>query len=221
VHSETAARRLRDLILDGRYPPGARLTEVEAATTLSMSRTPVREALQALAADGLVRPTGRGVVVVALAEDDLREAYQVRAALEALTAELAAQRQRAGQLAPAELAALRADADAAAQTTAAGRLAEAVRHNRRFHRRIAELAGNGIALSTLDRLWDRIQVSTMDSLGPPARAGHVSEQHERILRAIIAGRPDDAGAAARRHVLDTAEATTETQDNGKRERKER
>jgi DNA-binding GntR family transcriptional regulator len=212
VHSETAAKQLRELILDGRYPPGARLTEVEAAAALSMSRTPVREALQALAADGLVRPTGRGVVVVALAEDDLREAYQVRAALEALTAELAARRQQAGQLAPADLAALRADADAAAETTAAGRLAEAVRHNRRFHRRIAELAGNRIALSTLDRLWDRIQVSTMDSLGPPARAAHVAEQHQRVLKAIIAGRPDDAGAAARRHVLDTAETTAKTQE---------
>jgi DNA-binding GntR family transcriptional regulator len=207
MHSETATRQLRALILDGRYPPGSRLTEVEAATALSMSRTPVREALQALAADGLVRPTGRGVVVVALAEDDLREAYQVRAALEALTAELAAQRQAAGRLAPAELAALREDADAAAEATAAGRLAEGVRHNRRFHRRIAELAGNRIALSTLDRLWDRIQVSTMDSLLAPQRTPHVADQHVQLLAAIVDGRAEDAAGAARRHVLDTAEAS--------------
>jgi DNA-binding GntR family transcriptional regulator len=206
VQTETATRRLRELILDGTYPPGSRLTEMEAAATLAMSRTPVREALQALAADGLVRPTGRGVVVMAMAEHDLREAYQVRAALEALTAELAAQRQRTGHLAPADLAALRQDAKAAAEATAAGRLDEAVRHNRRFHRRIAELAGNTIALATLDRLWDQIQVSTMHSLVPAARTAHVADQHEQLLAAIVAGRAQDAARCARRHVLDTATA---------------
>jgi DNA-binding GntR family transcriptional regulator len=210
VQTETAARRLRELILDGSYPPGTRLSEVAAAATLAMSRTPVREALQGLAADGLVRPSGRGVVVVALAEDDLLEAYQVRAALEALTAELAAQRQRAGQLAPADLIALRRDAKAAAEATSAGRLVDAVGHNRRFHRRIAELAGNAIALAALDRLWDQIQVSTMDSLAPPARRAHVADEHEQLLAAITTGRAPDAARAARRHVLDTAGTTRPT-----------
>jgi DNA-binding GntR family transcriptional regulator len=214
VQTETAARRLRELILDGTYPPGSRLTEMEAAASLAMSRTPVREALQALAADGLVRPTGRGVVVVALAEHDLREAYLVRAALEALTAELAAHRQRTGHLAPADLAALRQDAKAAAEATAAGRLDEAVRHNRRFHRRIAELAGNTIALATLDRLWDQIQVSTMHSLAPAPRTAQVADQHEQLLAAIVAGRVQDAARCARRHVLDTAMASNVQDSEG-------
>jgi DNA-binding GntR family transcriptional regulator len=214
VQTETAARRLRELILDGTYPPGSRLTETAAASTLAMSRTPVREALQTLTADGLVRPTGRGVVVVALAENDLHEAYQVRAALEALTAELAAQRQRAGRLAPADLTSLRQDAKAAADATSAGRLDEAVRHNRRFHRRIAELAGNTIALATLDRLWDQIQVSTMRSLVPTARTAQVADQHEQLVAAIVAGRPQDAARCARRHVLDTVSATNAAEPEG-------
>src|SRR5438309_858292 len=100
VQADTARRRLRELILDGTYPVGARLTELDVAATLTMSRTPVREALRALAADGLVRPAGRGVVVAAIEGAELDEAYQVRAVLEALTAELAAGRQRTGRIAP-------------------------------------------------------------------------------------------------------------------------
>jgi DNA-binding GntR family transcriptional regulator len=163
----------------------------------------VREALRALAADGLVRTTGRGVVVVALDPGDLEDAYQVRAALEALTAETAATRQRDGRLAPADLTALRTLADVTAETTSAGRLVEAVELNRRFHRRIAELAGNRIALETLNRVWDQIQVSTLRSLKPVVRHAHVSAQHEDLLAAITDGRAQDAGRIARRHVLDT------------------
>jgi DNA-binding FadR family transcriptional regulator len=79
-------------------------------------------------------------------------------------------------------------------------------HNRRFHQRIADLAGNALAVRTLDRIWDQIQVSTMDSLTPPARPAHVSAQHKALLAAIRAGRPDDAGRLARQHAMDTVTA---------------
>jgi DNA-binding GntR family transcriptional regulator len=207
VQTDTARRRLRELILDGTYPAGTRLTELGVAAALGMSRTPVREAIRALAADGLVRPVGWGVTVVALDPADLDHAFQVRAALDGLCAELAADRQRAGRLAPADLAAVRAAADAAAQATAAGQLQEAVEDNRRFHRRIAELAGNPIALAMLDRLWDQIQVSTLQSLAAPARPAQVTAQHEQLLAAIGDGRPAEAGRIARQHALDTRTST--------------
>jgi DNA-binding GntR family transcriptional regulator len=203
VQSDTARQRLRALILDGTYPAGTRLTELGVAAVLGMSRTPVREAIRALAADGLVRPTGWGVAVAALGPSDLDHAYQVRAALEGLTAELAADRQRTGRIAPADLASVRAAASDAAQATAAGRLQEAVEHNRRFHQRIAELAGNPIALSTLDRLWDQILVSTLHSLAAPARPAQVAAQHDQLLAAIADGRGADAGRIARQHAADT------------------
>ncbi|MCK2216337.1 GntR family transcriptional regulator [Actinomadura sp. ATCC 31491] len=207
MQTDLACSRLRELILDGVYPPGSRLTETEVAATLHTSRTPVREALRALAADGLVRPAGRGVVVVALEEGDLDEAYQVRAALEALTAELAAVRQREGRIAPADLRELHDVAARTATATAEGRLTDAVPLNRRFHRTIAELAANALALRTLERVWDQIQVSTLRSLAPPARHAHVSAQHEDLLAAITGGRPEEAAAIARAHVLDTRVTT--------------
>ena len=203
MRTETARRRLRELILEGTYPSGTRLTELEVAAALGMSRTPVREALRALAADGLVRPAGWGVTVVALDPADLDHAYQVRAALEGLCAELAAARQRAGRIAPADLASIRAAATDAAQATAAGHLQSAVEHNRRFHQRIAELAGNPVALSTLDRLWDQILVSTLHSLAAPARPAQVTAQHDQLLAAIGDGRIQAAGRIARQHALDT------------------
>jgi DNA-binding GntR family transcriptional regulator len=172
-----------------------------------MSRTPVREAIRALAADGLVRPTGWGVAVTALDPSDLDHAYRVRAVLEGLTAELAADRQRAGRIAPADLASVRAAADDAAAATAAAQLREAVEHNRSFHQRIAELAGNPIALSTLDRLWDQILVSTLQSLAAPARPAQVAAQHDQLLAAIADGRVVEAGRIARQHALDTRAST--------------
>ncbi|GAA2781776.1 GntR family transcriptional regulator [Kitasatospora paracochleata] len=203
MRTESAHQRLRELILDGGYPPGSRLTELDVAAALEVSRTPVREAFRSLAADGLVVAAGRGVRVVELDAGELAHCYRVRAALEGLTGELAAARQRAGRLAPAELTDLERLADRTHEATAAGRLTEAVRLNRAFHRRVAELAANPVALHSLDRLWDRIQVSTRTSLRVPGRTDLVDAQHRALLTAIAAGDPVAAAEAARRHVLDT------------------
>lgn len=201
--TESARRRLRDLILDGAYAPGQRLTETEVAQSLAMSRTPVREAFRALVADGLVHSAGRGVQVVALDGTALRHCYEVRAALEALTAELAARRQAAGRIAPADLAELTREAERTEEATLAGRYAQAVAYNRRFHCRIAELAGNPVAAASLDRLWDRIVVSTRATLDPPHRPAQVNAQHRDLLAAIRDGRAADAAAIARLHLQDT------------------
>ncbi|MBY8877746.1 GntR family transcriptional regulator [Actinacidiphila acidipaludis] len=202
-HTDSARARLRNLIVAGAYAPGQRLTETEVAESLEMSRTPVREAFRALVSDGLVRSAGRGVQVVALDAAALRDAYQVRAALEALTAELAAVRQAQGRIAPADLAALVGDAEEAESATLAGEFERAVGHNRRFHTRIAELAANPVASAALDRLWDQIVVSTRASLEPPHRPAHVNAQHRELLAAIREGRAADAAATARAHVMDT------------------
>ncbi|WP_018348162.1 GntR family transcriptional regulator [Longispora albida] len=201
MQADVAREQLRARILDGVYAPGQRLTEIETAGALAMSRTPVREAFRALAADGLVTPAGRGVQVTTLGPAELRDAYQVRAALEALTAELAAARQAAGEIAPAALAALVRDAELAEQATEAGELWQAALRNRAFHRRIAGLAANPAALAILDRLWDQILVSTRQSLTTPGRGAAAGAEHRDLLDAIRAGQPEAAARAARDHVL--------------------
>ena len=87
---ERIAQHLRSEILGNRIPPGTLLQEVPLAEQLGTSRGPIREALGALAAEGLVTITPRrGAVVTALSRDEFRDAYQVREVLEALGARLA------------------------------------------------------------------------------------------------------------------------------------
>ncbi|AIJ22908.1 GntR family transcriptional regulator [Amycolatopsis methanolica] len=203
---ETTYDRVRELIVGGAFPPGQRLTELDLSQRLDVSRTPVREALRRLESDGLVESGQRGVTVIRLSDAELREAYLVRASLEALTAELAAQRQRAGETAPAALARLTGHADDADRATRAGDLIAGVRHNREFHRHVAVLAGNSLALGFLDRVWDRILVSTQDSLTAPSRTGQVDDEHRRLVAAITAGDGPEAAALARDHVLSTLSA---------------
>jgi len=91
--STRAYRELLDEIVRGDLPPGTVLAELDLAERLGMSRTPVREALSRLVADGLVVAVGgRGLVVAAMDIDAVRELYELREALETQAARLAARR---------------------------------------------------------------------------------------------------------------------------------
>ena len=199
-------RELREMIVTGQLSAHERVSESELAQRLAVSRTPVREALQRLEGDGLVQAQGRGVRIVMLSVAQLEHVYRVRGALEALTAEVAAERQAAGQIAPAELVLLAELAAAADATTRAGDLVGAAAKNRAFHRGIAELAANPVALDALDRLWDQIQVSTRDSLRAPERIEAVDAEHRSLLGYLKAGDPTRAGQAALQHVRATLSA---------------
>ncbi|WP_166982678.1 GntR family transcriptional regulator [Paramicrobacterium fandaimingii] len=91
--SDRAYETLREEILDGTLPAGTTLTEVEQSTRLGYSRTPVREALGRLTADGLVAAaSARALVVTDVADDDITALYELREALEVSAARLAAER---------------------------------------------------------------------------------------------------------------------------------
>jgi DNA-binding GntR family transcriptional regulator len=91
--SDKAYRHLLAEIVDGTLAPGAMLAEVEQSTRLGVSRTPLREALSRLSADGLVASQpGRGVIVTEISFADITELYEVREGLEEQAARLAAQR---------------------------------------------------------------------------------------------------------------------------------
>lgn len=204
AQADLAYVQLRELVVGGSYRPGDRLAEVPLATLLSMSRTPIREALRRLEGDGLVRSTGRGVIVASLDEHHLAETYEVREALESLTAELAARRQREGRVPPADLTALHRIAKDAEVATARRAIDLAVTHNRSFHRQVAVMAANAMALTLLDRLWDQVVVSTAASLAPLRRSHEVAREHRTIIAAIERGDARRAAQAARRHVRRTA-----------------
>ena len=205
----TVYEALRAGVVDGSLIPGSgRVSESVLAQCLDVSRTPVREALQRLDAEGLVVANGRGVTARHLTTRELRDTYRTRAVLEGAAAESVAIAQASGLLRPVDLAGLRRLDKATDAATRARRFDEATDLNHRFHRRIAELADNATALALLDLLWDRIVVSTRDTLGPDRRTVQVDAEHRDIIVGIRSGEADTVRRAAIAHVLTTAELAT-------------
>ena len=93
-------QRLRQMLVEGRIAPGAKLNERELSELLNVSRTPLREAIKMLAAEGLVELLpNRGAVAVSLSEQDILDTFEVMAGLEAQSGELAAAAHHAEELA--------------------------------------------------------------------------------------------------------------------------
>ena len=101
---EQVAHRLRQMLVENRVAPGAKLNERELCEELNVSCTPLREAIKMLAAEGLVELLpNRGAIAVELSEDDVLHTFEVMAGLEAQSGELAAER-----ITDAELAEIKA-----------------------------------------------------------------------------------------------------------------
>lgn len=191
------------MIIAGEFRDTDRVTESDLAKRLSVSRTPVREALLRLEGEGLVFAQGRGVRMRYLSRPELIEVFEARAALEGLSAELAAQRQADGLLLPADLRALGELAVQTDEATRSGSLDDAIELNRAFHRKIAVLGGNEVVVRLLDSLWDQIVVSTRDGLETSERAAQVHREHEALIASITNGAPEQSRVIARDHVLST------------------
>jgi DNA-binding GntR family transcriptional regulator len=207
--SEAAYQRLRHDLAMGAYAAGQRLTEVQLSEQLGMSRTPIREALHRLQADGLVTPAGRGVVVASLPPAQLQQAYELRASLEALAAELAARRCAGGEVSPRGLQRLREAAAAVEASTDADDISGAAAANLRLHQMIAELSGNPFVADALGRISDKIAISGASNLADPAWRARVIDQHGEIVEAIAAGDAEAAARVAHAHIRDAAAVYTE------------
>lgn len=190
------------MILRGEIPPGGRVIEVHLAERLRIGRSTVREVVRHLEGHGLlVANESGGMRVVSLDADDLAATLQVRAALEALGAGMAAERVKDGATAPAAVHALAVLADAAVVATQTATGVTAVIADRNFHRAVVVLASNDPCHDALDRLWDRIIVAAPHSPARPRAL--VDREHRELLSAIAAGDAEGATAIARRHVLAT------------------
>ena len=192
--------RVRLMLLRGEVPAGGRMVELLLAERLHISHATVREVLRQLEGDGLLvaNPAG-GMRVVALGDAELTETLEVRAALEALAAELAARRVRAGDVPDGALDELDRLADAA--EAAAG--LDALVADRHLHRAVDALAGNEPCHDALTRIWDRLLVAgaQVPAAFGPARGASADREHRELLAAIAAGDEAEAAATARRHVL--------------------
>src|SRR5438445_680311 len=208
TNSDHAYAMLRRAIVVGRYRPGDRLTEIALTVELGMSRTPVREAIRRLQADGLIVIGHRGALVRRLSVLEVSSLYQVRAALEALTAELAARAQLEGRVSARDMREL-VDRQLLFERAVRERsVTRMVQANLAIHQYIAGLADNPFAQDVLRRVWDIIALSSIHNLQGSTWARKVITQHRRLIRAVRGGDHRQAAAVARGHVLEAATVYT-------------
>jgi DNA-binding GntR family transcriptional regulator len=189
---------IRERITSGSLPRGARVHQEDLAEELGVSRTPVREALRRLAAEGLVEMrTNRGARVADVDQAGMRVSYEARTVIEPGAARLAA-----GQRLEEPLARMRAAV--AAQRRSLRNVQRSFEANREFHLALAAASGNEFLSQFAERLWvARIgetiyerQVETQERMLLDVR------EHEQILEAIEAGDARRAESLTRRHLAD-------------------
>ncbi len=191
--------RLLQAILDGRYPPGARIVETRVARELGTSQAPVREALRDLEGLGVIETTAfRGARVRRPSTDELLEAFVVRAELESLGARLAIGRLTETDL--DELGGYVAEMQGAADAGDVHREATA---DAAFHSRIVALAGN----ATLVRVWRTLEPflrTYITIVAPGSDRRRIADRHEPVLDALRRRDPELVTVVLHRHFDEAA-----------------
>jgi DNA-binding GntR family transcriptional regulator len=197
---DDAYTAMKQAIRDSSFAPGYQASEQEIALRLGMSRTPVHEAAIRLQEDGLVRVLPRrGILICALAPDDMREIYDVIVAIEGRAAELIAARPEDLRRAVADDLAVQTDAMDAAWTEQDLRSwGEADEH---FHRALVEGAGNGRMIRIIQTITDQSHRARMFTLKLRRELGASVEEHRRIIACIRVGDAAGAMESARTHRL--------------------
>ena len=198
LHDQVVAR-IRDLIVEGALLPGSRIDESALIEQLGVSRTPFREALRTLAAEGLVeiRPT-RGSIVRKLTPDEVFSMLEVLAQLEQLAAELACKRASDAQI--AQMVAIH---EQMLQFYAKRERMPYFKLNQEFHRGIVSLSANPVLIEIHGNLHARLKrIRFVGNRGPDFWADAVSE-HEEMARALQTRDGTLLGEIAARHLLNT------------------
>jgi GntR family transcriptional regulator of vanillate catabolism len=195
---------LRARILSGELPPGARLREPDLAASFGVSRFPVREALTALARDGLAEhEANRGFAVRAFGPDEVAEAYEMRALLEGQAARLAAERGLSREAEHAMLAAVLAvDALLADRRPPGEAEAAAWRaHNAAFHAHIHSAVPNRFFVRAIAAVQSVPLVGhVLPGLHDTDLLAHFNSEHRAILEAVAARQGGRAEYLMREHI---------------------
>lgn len=198
LHDQVATR-IRDMIVEGVLAPGSRIDEAALVDRLGVSRTPFREALRTLAAEGLIeiRPT-RGSIVRKLSREDVRAMLEVLAQLERLAAELACAR-----ASDAEIAKLLDMHDRMLGYYARRDRMPYFKLNQDIHKGIVEAAGNPVLREMHGKLHAHLKrIRFIGNETPDYWAAAVSE-HEEMAEALRRRDAAALGEVAARHILNT------------------
>ena len=179
LHQEVAVR-LRQRIVEGHLAPGAKLNERELSESLHVSRTPLREAIKMLAAEGLVELLhNRGAVVAQMSQQDVADTFEVIAGLEGQSGALAAQRITDGEL--AEIRALHYEMLAAYTRRD---LPTYYSINAQIHTLINAAARNPVLTQTWRNVNARLQAMRLRSNVDEAKWKRAVKEHERMVELL-------------------------------------
>lgn len=209
LHQEVAVR-LRQRIVEGQLAPGAKLNERELAQALNVSRTPLREAIKMLAAEGLVELLpNRGAVVAQMSEQDVSDTFEVIAGLEGQSGELAAQR-----ISEAELAEIRALHFEMMAAWTRRDLPTYYRINAQIHTLINAAARNPVLAQTWRNVNARLQALRFRSNFDEAKWKRAVKEHERMVELLAARDAAGLRALLIAHLMHKRDAVLELMKKG-------
>jgi DNA-binding GntR family transcriptional regulator len=191
---QAAYARMLEEIRQGVLGPGARLRETELAARFGISRTPIREAIRQLEADGLVVHVAHfGAAVRSLDYAEVMELYEMRAVLEATAARMAAL--AASEIELEELEAINAEMRAASENPG---LAYSL--NRQFHTTLLDAARNRFLVKSAAAMEKTLLILGRSTLSDPMRVQEAADEHARLTAALRSRDPALAEREMRAHV---------------------
>jgi DNA-binding GntR family transcriptional regulator len=201
---DSVLERLRQMIIRCELEPGDRISEIDLGQAFGVSRTPLREALKLLAAEGLVeiRPH-RGAIIAEVALDEISETFALMGALEEMTGPLVCE--RVSNIDLAHLEGLVKEMDAQHET---GDLTHYFELNTEFHNRIVSLTGNKVLTRVYSEMFRKLQRARYRVNYDPKRWQESSNEHHWIMEALRARDGMEFGHRLTLHNARTATAVT-------------
>lgn len=197
---EEVAELLRQRIFSRELEPGSWIDELRIAEALGISRTPLREALKVLAAEGLVTmKVRRGAYVTEVSEKDLSDVYHLLALLESDAARVVAQNASDEEL--AQISALHQDLE-----NAVGDRARFFEINEAFHMLLLELANNRWRDQMVADLRKVMKLNRHSSLFKEGRIGQSLAEHRALLQALLDRQPQQAAERMSAHFMNGLQA---------------
>ena len=187
---------LRQAILTGRFMPGDRLMEIQLATQMGVSRTPVREAIRNLSSEGLVEMVpNKGAYVSGISEKGVMDVLEVRRTLEGLAVSRAVRRidgEGLRILNEARLECVRASSE--------GKIHAMADADIKFHDVILCATGNDRLVEIMNNLADRIYRYRYEFIRDPSHHPGILHEHDRVYEAILDRNEDLAVASMQAHI---------------------
>jgi DNA-binding GntR family transcriptional regulator len=205
---DRAYEQLVEAIADGTLAPGQRIRQEELGRALGVSRQPISHALQLLKQQKLVEENGRrGLIVSEIDPDRVRNLYQIRSALDALAARLAAERVARRAIAAQQQQMAESALAAGLALPLDAPVLAFIQADVAFHTALYRLSGNRAIEDTVAAQWPHLKRSMGAVLDDPEQRPLVWTEHREILRCILAGDPAGAERLSRSHT-DRAGAET-------------